>query len=237
MKKPVFLVTGNDLAEAALALLQDYEVIYAGKAPTEDDIVALCRRHDPVAIIVRYGKVGAAAMEAAPGLRVISKHGSGTDTIDKQAAEARRIRVVAASGANAAAVAQKFASGDDPERPLHPAVALAFQSPPATLREAADRYGKLFTDVDSLRQTLQGGDSPASALPEQIERALDRPARNKYRELQQKVDRYKATTPGAPNHRSARDAMKAGISGMEGLSSGHLRELVHFDLESQNHFQ
>jgi D-3-phosphoglycerate dehydrogenase len=106
MKKPVFLVTGNDLAEAALALLQDYEVIYAGKAPTEDDIVALCRRHDPVAIIVRYGKVGAAAMEAAPGLRVISKHGSGTDTIDKQAAEARRIRVVAASGANAAAVAE-----------------------------------------------------------------------------------------------------------------------------------
>ena len=105
-KKPVFLVTGADLAAPALALLDDYEVIYAGKTPTDDDIVALCRHHDPVAIIVRYGKVGAAAMAAAPSLRVISKHGSGTDTIDKAAAAARGIQVVAAAGANAAAVAE-----------------------------------------------------------------------------------------------------------------------------------
>ena len=81
-KKPVFLVTGADLASDALALLGDYEMVYAGKTPSEDDIVALCRRHDPVAIIVRYSKVGAAAMDAAPSLKVISKHGSGTDTID-----------------------------------------------------------------------------------------------------------------------------------------------------------
>ncbi|HET7866888.1 MAG TPA: NAD(P)-dependent oxidoreductase [Burkholderiaceae bacterium] len=106
MKKPVFLVTGADLAGAALALLEGYEVVYAGKAPVDDDIVALCRRHDPVAIIVRYGKVGAAAIAAAPSLRVISKHGSGTDTIDKTAAAARGIQVVAAAGANAAAVAE-----------------------------------------------------------------------------------------------------------------------------------
>lgn len=104
--KPCFLVTGNDLARQALALLGDYEVVYAGKAPAEDDIVALCCRHDPVAIIVRYGRVGAAAMAAAPSLKVISKHGSGTDTIDKAAAAERGIQVVAAAGANAAAVAE-----------------------------------------------------------------------------------------------------------------------------------
>lgn len=104
--KPVFLVTGSDLAPQALALLGDYEVVYAGRTPTEDDVVALCRRHDPVAIIVRYSKVGAAAMDAAPSLKVISKHGSGTDTIDKTAAAARGIQVVAAAGANAAAVAE-----------------------------------------------------------------------------------------------------------------------------------
>ena len=105
--KPVFLVTGADLAQEALALLGDYEVVFAGKTPTEDDIVALCKRHDPVAIIVRYSKVGAAAMDAAPSLKVISKHGSGTDTIDKVAAQARGVKVVAAVGANAAAVAEQ----------------------------------------------------------------------------------------------------------------------------------
>jgi D-3-phosphoglycerate dehydrogenase len=105
--KPVFLVTGNDLAPQALALLGDYEVVFAGKTPTEDDVIALCKRHDPVAIIVRYSKVGAHAMDAAPSLKVISKHGSGTDTIDKVAAQPRGIQVVAAVGANAAAVAEQ----------------------------------------------------------------------------------------------------------------------------------
>jgi D-3-phosphoglycerate dehydrogenase len=60
-----------------------------------------------VAIIVRYSKVGERAMAAAPSLKVISKHGSGTDTIDKVAARARGIEVVAAAGANAAAVAEQ----------------------------------------------------------------------------------------------------------------------------------
>lgn len=107
MSRPAILITAADLAPQALALLADYEIVYAGRSPTEDDIVALCRRHDPVAIIVRYSKVGAAAMDAAPSLKVISKHGSGTDTIDKVAAKARSIEVRAAVGANAAAVAEQ----------------------------------------------------------------------------------------------------------------------------------
>ena len=101
------LVTGADLAPQAVKLLEGHEIVYAGKTPTEEDLVALCRAHDPVAIIVRYGKVGAAVMDAAPSLKVISKHGSGTDTIDKAAAQARGIEVVAAVGANAAAVAEQ----------------------------------------------------------------------------------------------------------------------------------
>jgi D-3-phosphoglycerate dehydrogenase len=106
-QRRAIVVTGADLAPQALALLQDFEIVYAGKTPTEADLVALCRRHDPVAIIVRYGKVGAGVMDAAPSLRVISKHGSGTDTIDVHAARARGIEVRAAAGANAAAVAEQ----------------------------------------------------------------------------------------------------------------------------------
>ncbi|AVS62003.1 3-phosphoglycerate dehydrogenase [Paracidovorax avenae] len=107
MSAGTIIVTGADLAQQALDLLKNFEVVYAGKTPTEDDMVALAGQHDPVAIIVRYGKVGPAVMDAAPSLKVISKHGSGTDTIDKVAAKARGIEVVAAVGANAAAVAEQ----------------------------------------------------------------------------------------------------------------------------------
>jgi D-3-phosphoglycerate dehydrogenase len=99
-------VTAADLAPQALDMLADFEVVFAGKQPTEDDIVALCGRHKPVAIIVRYGKVNARIMDAAGNLQVISKHGSGIDVIDQEAAAARGIAVRAAVGANAAAVAE-----------------------------------------------------------------------------------------------------------------------------------
>jgi D-3-phosphoglycerate dehydrogenase len=105
--KPVILVTAADLAPQALALLADHEVVFAGKTPTQADIVALARQHNPVGIIVRYSGVNAETMDAAPALRVISKHGSGTDTIDKAAAAERGIAVTAAVGANAAAVAEQ----------------------------------------------------------------------------------------------------------------------------------
>ncbi len=105
--KPAIVVTAADLAPEAVALLQDFDLVFAGKTPTEDNIVELCREHNPVAIIVRYSKVGAAAMDAAPALRVISKHGSGTDTIDKPAAARRGVTVAAAVGVNAAAVAEQ----------------------------------------------------------------------------------------------------------------------------------
>ena len=107
MSRPRLIVTGADLAQQALALLTDFEIVYAGKTPTEADLVALCQTHDPVAIILRYGAIGARVMDAAPSLRVISKHGSGTDTIDHDAARARGIAVRAAIGANAAAVAEQ----------------------------------------------------------------------------------------------------------------------------------
>lgn len=104
--KPVVIVTGTDLAIEALEMLSDFEVVYTGAKPTEDDLIRLCEQYNPKAIIVRYGKINARIMDAASNLQVISKHGSGIDVIDQVAAKERNIVVKAAVGANAAAVAE-----------------------------------------------------------------------------------------------------------------------------------
>lgn len=105
-QKQSIIITGSDLAQEAVDLLQDYQLLYAGRQPSEEEMVALCQQHNPPAIIVRYGKISARIMDAAPALRVIAKHGSGIDVIDQAAAAQRDIRVLAAPGANAAAVAE-----------------------------------------------------------------------------------------------------------------------------------
>jgi D-3-phosphoglycerate dehydrogenase len=105
-QRDVVLVTGADLAGPAVELLSGFELVYAGKTPDEDCLAELSRRHQPVAIIVRYGRITPRVIDASARLRVISKHGSGTDTIDKDAAVRRNIAVKAAAGANAAAVAE-----------------------------------------------------------------------------------------------------------------------------------
>lgn len=100
------LVTGADIAPEALQILAGYEVVYAGVLPTEQDLITLVKTHDPIGVIVRYGRITRRVIENARGLKVISKHGSGIDTIDSVAAKEHGITVCAAAGANATAVAE-----------------------------------------------------------------------------------------------------------------------------------
>lgn len=105
-EKPAILVTGADLAPEAEAILSAFRLVFAGKQPGEDQLVDLCKAVQPVAIIVRYGRITERVIEASKSLRVISKHGVGIDTIDGSAAAARGIAVKAAAGANADAVTE-----------------------------------------------------------------------------------------------------------------------------------
>lgn len=104
--KPAIVVTGADLAPQAVALLDRFEIVYAGKTPDEQTLVELCEKKQPVALLVRYGRVPARVMDASRNLKVIAKHGVGIDTIDSDAAAKRGIAVKAATGANADAVAE-----------------------------------------------------------------------------------------------------------------------------------
>ncbi|GAA2264550.1 2-hydroxyacid dehydrogenase [Streptomyces ruber] len=61
---------------------------------------------DADALIAGMDPVTAEVMDAAPRLKVIAKHGVGTDTIDLDAARERGIPVVCAPGSNSRAVAE-----------------------------------------------------------------------------------------------------------------------------------
>jgi len=74
LTKPRVLVTAADLVPAALDVLCDYQVEYAGARFTEAQLVALMAQHDPVALVVRYGRISAQLMDAGKSLRVIAKH-------------------------------------------------------------------------------------------------------------------------------------------------------------------
>jgi len=89
-----------------------------------------------------------------------------------------------------------------------PLVAAAFATPPKTMKEVTERYGKLLTDADSatphadkdretLRLALRSADAPPN-LPAPENDTLLEDARPRLRQLKAKVDEVDATHPGAP---------------------------------------
>ncbi|MDO5631614.1 MAG: hydroxyacid dehydrogenase [Paracoccus sp. (in: a-proteobacteria)] len=102
------LITGQSLAAEAVDLIQTAGLTPAYVPPysTGEALIAAVRDSNPVGIISRMGRVDTQVLEAAPRLRVISKHGVGVDNIDLKAAGARGIPVLVATGANAVAVAE-----------------------------------------------------------------------------------------------------------------------------------
>ncbi len=102
------LVTGPAINEQAVELAKDngYRLVYVPPYTSEEDLVRIVADADPIGVIVRMGRFGLSAIDAAPSLRVISKHGVGVDNIDLDAASRREIPVVVATGANARSVAE-----------------------------------------------------------------------------------------------------------------------------------
>jgi D-3-phosphoglycerate dehydrogenase len=102
------VMTAPYLAPEAAALLRaaGLQLHCMEPYPTAAAVAALAGRVDARAIISRQGPVTAAAMDAAPNLRIVARHGVGVDDVDLAEARRRGILVTRAPGSNTAAVAE-----------------------------------------------------------------------------------------------------------------------------------
>ena len=96
-----------------------------------------------------------------------------------------------------------------PAKPVNPLVARAFATTPASLKEAAQRYGALLgktapagpgadKDEEALRQLLRAKANPLDAPIADFEKFIERDDRNKLVALQKKVEEWKINSPDAP---------------------------------------
>ena len=102
------IMTAPRLAPEAVAVIEAAggRLHYMRPYPSAAEVAALAGALNPVAILSRQGPVTAAAMDAAPALRIVARHGVGVEDVDIGAAAARGITVARAPGSNTRAVAE-----------------------------------------------------------------------------------------------------------------------------------
>ncbi len=137
------IMTAPRLAPQAVALIEAAggTLHYMAPFPTAAEVAALAASIQPDAILSRQGPVTAAAMDAAPGLRIIARHGVGVDDVDIDEAQRRGIVVTRAPGSNTQAVA---------EHTLALLLALAKDLPLLSSQVAAGRWRGAETKVRDL---------------------------------------------------------------------------------------
>ena len=107
MSHTVF-VTAPKLHPAGVAVLEKHgaRVIYLDQADSAEEAARIMASEPIDAVISRTVSLTAAAIQACPTLKVISKHGVGVSNIDVEAASRQGVLVYATPGANAASVAE-----------------------------------------------------------------------------------------------------------------------------------
>ena len=98
------IVVLEPIHESGIDLLTAGCVVHQLTGPSDPRLTALLAETD--ALIVRSTRVTAELMAAAPRLRVIGRHGAGTDNIDLDAANGRGITVVNTPRSNTESVAE-----------------------------------------------------------------------------------------------------------------------------------
>ncbi len=109
LNETVIAVLGGSLASRGEQMLAEAgcRVVSTPAYPSTEMLKELFAREQPTALIVRLIKgLDGGLMDAAPGLKLIAKHGAGVNDIDLAAAAKRDLPVIAAVGANAPSVAE-----------------------------------------------------------------------------------------------------------------------------------
>lgn len=106
MYQETILITEEKVHPDAVELLKDYRLCYAGARFTQEELISLVEKEQPVAILFRYGKIDDRVLAASRNLKVIGRHGVGMDSIDQDAARRRGIQAIPAIGSNSQAVAE-----------------------------------------------------------------------------------------------------------------------------------
>ncbi|WP_285409888.1 hydroxyacid dehydrogenase [Variovorax sp. efr-133-TYG-130] len=106
MNQETIVVTEEKVHPDAVALLKDYRLVYTGARFSQEELVALVEREQPVAILSRYGQISHEVQSASKKLRVIGRHGVGMDAIDRAAARRLGVAAIPATGSNSQAVAE-----------------------------------------------------------------------------------------------------------------------------------
>ncbi|MEO1649476.1 MAG: hydroxyacid dehydrogenase [Pseudomonadota bacterium] len=136
-----------------------FDIVQLPEAPAHDAILEAARDAD--ALAVRIAKLPADIIEAAPSLKVVAKHGVGTDNIDVASCTAHRIPVTVTADANKTSVV---------EHTLMFMLALAKKLVPLdratrdgdfTIRSRPDGFG---VDLGGRTALLVGGGRIGSAL-------------------------------------------------------------------------
>jgi D-3-phosphoglycerate dehydrogenase len=106
-KEFTVVITGPDLAKPAMQeLSESCRIINAEPYASAREIEAIVRENRVDGLIVRMGQIDAGVIEASDRLKVIAKHGTGTDNIDKKAANRAKVHVMITPTANYESVAE-----------------------------------------------------------------------------------------------------------------------------------
>jgi D-3-phosphoglycerate dehydrogenase len=104
-RRPKVVFTDGSIHPTVAERLRETCALHILRAyPSEDVLTDACR--DAEAIPARLGVVTARVIAAAPRLRIIARHGAGSDGVDLAAATARGIVVTTTGPTNAGAVAE-----------------------------------------------------------------------------------------------------------------------------------